>query len=61
MAASSADLDLLVGIVEAAAASEYTLAKSTKEGDRKGGGEGSAVRIYWSTRSYVVHLIREAR
>ena len=39
MAASSADLDLLVGIVEAAAASEYTLAKSTKEGDRKGGGE----------------------
>ena len=46
MAASSADLDLLVGIVEAAAASEYTLANSAKEGDRKGGGKCTVARVF---------------
>ena len=37
MAASSADHDLLVAIVEAAAATEYDIAKMTKDGDGKSG------------------------
>ena len=50
MAASSADHDLLVAIVEAAAATEYDIAKMTKDGDGKSG------ELKNSTEIFIFHL-----